>query len=183
MHLPGAGVGGHCIPKDPWLLLANAPPSTPVRLIPAARAVNDSMPRHVGELTRAVLTETHRQLASSYLVVLGQAYLANSDDVRNSPTVDLVNWLQAHGASVAVHDPLVPEFQVDLDRVVLGADGLILMVAHDAYRYLDLAQLSGRMRNPVLVDGRHFFDADAAIRAGFTYRCLGIGEPTSAART
>jgi UDP-N-acetyl-D-mannosaminuronic acid dehydrogenase len=175
MHLPGAGVGGHCIPKDPWLLVANTRPSTPIRLIPAARAVNDSMPRHIGELLRRVLEEQRRELADSRVIVLGYAYLENSDDTRNSPTVDLVTWLQAGGARVAVHDPLVPGFRLDLAAASTGADALVVMVAHDCFRDLQLELLGRSMRTRILVDGRRLFAADAATAAGFTYRCVGVG--------
>ena len=108
MHLPGAGVGGHCIPKDPWLLVANASDSTLVRLIPAARAVNDSMPIHIGRLAEDCLDRHGLPLENARIVVLGYAYLEDSDDARNSPSADLVAWLVERRVSVLVHDPLVP---------------------------------------------------------------------------
>ncbi len=145
------------------------------RLIPAARAVNDSMPRHIGELLRRVLEEQRRELADSRVIVLGYAYLENSDDTRNSPTVDLVTWLQAGGARVAVHDPLVPGFRLDLAAASTGADALVVMVAHDCFRDLQLELLGRSMRTRILVDGRRLFAADAVTAAGFTYRCVGVG--------
>jgi UDP-N-acetyl-D-mannosaminuronic acid dehydrogenase len=175
MHLPGAGVGGHCIPKDPWLLVANTRPSIPLRLIPAARAVNDSMPSHVGQLVQTALQERSRELVDSRVVVLGYAYLANSDDTRNSPTADLVAWLEARGARVIVHDPLVPGLRLDLAEASTGADALVVMVAHDCFRELQLEALRRPMRTPVLIDGRRVFSRAAATAAGFTYRCVGIG--------
>jgi UDP-N-acetyl-D-mannosaminuronic acid dehydrogenase len=177
MHLPGAGVGGHCIPKDPWLLVANVEPATPVRLIPAARAVNDSMPRHVGELVARLLSSRTRPLAESRIAVLGFAYLEDSDDARNSPSADLVRWLEARGASVAVHDPLVPGCERDLDRAVASADCLVVMVAHSAYRALDLARIGRLMRTRAIVDGRHVLERARAEAEGFTYYCLGVGRP------
>jgi UDP-N-acetyl-D-mannosaminuronic acid dehydrogenase len=173
MHLPGAGVGGHCIPKDPWLLVANAASSTPVRLIPAARAVNDCMPLHVGELARGALSEQGRELSTSRFVVLGYAYLENSDDIRNSPTAGLIGWLRDQGASVVVHDPHVAGLQCELTEVARGADCLVLMVAHDAYRDLDLGRLAASMRTRTLVDGRHLFNSSSVAAAGLSYRCIG----------
>jgi UDP-N-acetyl-D-mannosaminuronic acid dehydrogenase len=173
MHMPGAGVGGHCIPKDPWLLVANAARSTPVRIIPAARAVNDFMPQHIGELAREALAEHGRDLATSRIAVLGYAYLENSDDIRNSPTADLVGWLRDQGASVVVHDPHVPGLQGALTDVARDADCLVLMVAHDAYRDLDLGQMAAAMRTRALVDGRHLFRSTSVAAAGLSYRCIG----------
>jgi UDP-N-acetyl-D-mannosaminuronic acid dehydrogenase len=176
VHLPGAGVGGHCIPKDPWLLVSRAGPTTPVRLIPAARAINDSMPPHVGALAEATLARHARPLAQARVLVLGYAYLENSDDARNSPTADLVEWLRTRGATVDIHDPFVPGFELDIAEASVGADCLILMVAHSTYRALSLETLGRRMRTRVLVDGRNFFDPAAAEAAAFAYRCVGIGE-------
>jgi UDP-N-acetyl-D-mannosaminuronic acid dehydrogenase len=175
MHLPGAGVGGHCIPKDPWLLVANTGPSTPLRLIPAARAVNDSMPIHVGELVEVALHEWRRKLSDSRVVVLGYAYLENSDDTRNSPSAELVAWLQARGAHVTIHDPLVPGLQLDLAAASTDADALVVMVAHDCFRDLQLDVLGRLMRTRVLIDGRRLFSQATARAAGFSYRRVGIG--------
>lgn len=175
MHLPGAGVGGHCIPKDPWLLVANVDETTPVRLIPTARAVNDSMPRHVGEIVAELLSAHGRPLAESWIAVLGYAYLEDSDDSRNSPSAELVRWLEQRGAHVSIHDPLVTGCERKVERVVVGADCLVLMVAHSAYRSLDLEWIGSLMRTRTLVDGRRVVDPAQAETSQFAYRCLGVG--------
>lgn len=172
--LPGAGVGGHCIPKDPWLLAHGAGGQVPVRLIPAARSINDDMPRHIARLVEAGLAGQGRGLAAARVAVLGYAYLENSDDTRDSPSAALVAQLRAAGAEIAVHDPFVPEYQGPVPGTIRGADALVLMVAHDAYRELPLVELRPLMRTPVLVDGRHLFDAGIARAAGFRY--LGVGK-------
>jgi UDP-N-acetyl-D-mannosaminuronic acid dehydrogenase len=176
MHMPGSGVGGHCIPKDPWLLVASVSSSTPIRLVPAARAINDSMPVHVGEMAARLLRQAGQPVGGSRFAVLGYAYLEDSDDARNSPTAELVRWLEERGASIAIHDPFVEECERDLESVVRGADCLVLMVAHSAYRSLDLAHLGSIMRTRTVVDGRHVLDRNDALAAGFIYRCVGVGE-------
>jgi UDP-N-acetyl-D-mannosaminuronic acid dehydrogenase len=168
----GAGVGGHCIPKDPWLLASGARASLP--LIEAARAVNDAMPAHVGELVE----ESVRGLEGKIVAILGQAYLEGSDDDRNSPTDALVAWLVAHGATPRVHDPLVAGAERDVDRTIAGADALVLMVAHPPYASLDLARLAASMRGRVLVDGRRAIDPATARAAGFRYRAIGLADAT-----
>ncbi len=175
MHRPGAGVGGHCIPKDPWLLAHSAADKVPLRLIPAARAVNDGMPGRVADLTAQALAAARRPLTGARLLVLGYAYLADSDDARNSPSAALVRQLQQAGAAVAVHDPWVPGFQADLWALAAGCDAAVLMVAHQAYRDLDLARLRAALRMPILIDGRHLFDAAQAGEAGLDYHCIGQG--------
>ena len=175
VHLPGAGVGGHCIPKDPWLLIANASDGFQPRLIPTARAVNDGMPHHVAELTVDALEEAGLEIEGAWVAVLGYAYLENSDDTRNSPSEILVNRLEELGAQVRIHDPWVREYQGDLADVVRDCDAVVVMVAHDAYRELGLAGLRELVAHPVLVDGRNVFLPEQVQATGWIYRGVGRG--------
>ncbi|MGC8947273.1 MAG: nucleotide sugar dehydrogenase [Anaerolineae bacterium] len=174
MHLPGSGVGGHCIPKDPWLLAyAARERGVALRLIPAARAVNDSMPLHMAELLEDALAEAGLSLGEARVAVLGYAYLEESDDTRNSPTETLVRWLRERGAQVVVHDPWVAEYDGDVLACARGCDAAVVMVAHRAYQALDLDGLKKALRVPVLVDGRRVLDPEAVRARGFIYRGLG----------
>ncbi len=174
----GAGVGGHCIPKDSWLLAAGAPSVEPW-LLTSARRRNDGMPAHVLARTEAALG---RSLDGARLAVLGFAFREDGGDVRESPSARLVALAQAAGAEVCVHDPFVADFAHDrVEAIVDGADALVVLVAHSAYRELDLASLAGSMRAPVLVDARNVFAAEAAIAAGFRYHRVGLGGAARAA--
>jgi len=172
MLQPGAGVGGHCIPKDPWLLVYEArEQGTPIRLIPAARAVNESMPLHMVDLLQDALAEAGQELAGARVLVLGYAYLENSDDTRNSPSAVLVARLRALGAEVVIHDPYVPGYQGDVVEMAQGCDGVVVMVAHEEYRKLDWNTL----RAPVLVDGRRVVTDPVRQAPETLFR--GIGRP------
>ncbi len=173
--LPGAGVGGHCIPKDPWLLAYGAGETLAAQLIPAARQVNDFMPLHMAELTVAALQEAGIEIEEARVAVLGYAYLENSDDTRNSPSVTLISRLEELGAEVRVHDPYVREFQGELEACVRGCDAVVVMVAHDEYRALEWERLRAWLAHAVLVDGRHVLAADTARAAGWVYRSVGVG--------
>jgi UDP-N-acetyl-D-mannosaminuronic acid dehydrogenase len=179
MHRPGAGVGGHCIPKDPWLLAHGLSHSDrqppPLRLIPAARDINDGMPRHVGDLTLAALEASGISPAAAKVAVLGYAYLENSDDTRNSPSAALVDYLRRQGITVAIHDPWVTEYDQELLATAVHCDAAVFMVAHTAYRQLDLRALKESLRTPVLIDGRHLFTKAEAEAAGLTYYGVGQG--------
>ena len=175
MHLPGAGVGGHCIPKDPWLLASAAGASMPARLIPEARAVNDSMPHHVAELTLEALREVGLETSEAKVAVLGYAYLENSDDARNSPSQVLVKRLQEEGIDVAVHDPWIDSYRGDLSTIISGRDAAVIMVAHQEYLDLDPDALFEALRTPVVVDGRHVLHKEQVEAAGLVYRGVGIG--------
>ncbi len=179
MLLPGAGVGGHCIPKDPWLLSYQArEQGVPVRLIPAARAVNEGMPLHMIALLESALAEADRELAGARVLVLGYAYLENSDDTRHSPSAVLVEALAARGAEVVIHDPYVPSYQGDVLAMAQGCDAVVAMVKHGEYQSLDLGALQSALRVPVLVDGRRVF----APGAGWIYRGVGEGILSQASR-
>jgi UDP-N-acetyl-D-mannosaminuronic acid dehydrogenase len=174
MHLPGAGVGGHCIPKDPWLLAYGAANSgVQLRLIPAAREVNNSMPLHMVRLLEDALAQAGRGMLEARIAVLGYAYLEDSDDTRNSPTRTMVARLYELGAQPVIHDPWITEYRGDVIERVQGCDAVVVMVAHGAYRALDLRTLKSVLRLPILIDGRHVFDREEARNTGFHYSGVG----------
>lgn len=170
--LPGGGVGGHCIPKDSWLLAAPLGDEAEDSLLGVARRINDGMPAHVAGLVSELIgAGRHARVA-----VLGFAYLENSDDTRNSPSAELVRLLSKGGFEVVVHDPFVEEHKGDVTDVLRNADCGVLMVAHAAYRELDLSSAARVMRTRAMVDARGFFGADALREAGFDYRVIGVGK-------
>lgn len=171
MHLPGAGVGGHCLPKDPWLLIANASDDFQARLIPAARAVNDGMPLHMADLTVEALREAGKDIAGAKVLVMGYAYLENSDDTRNSPSEVVIKQLRKFGAEVVVHDPYVPGYQGDVRERMQGCDAAVVMVQHEEYMALDMEKLGV----PAIVDGRGVFQDQSGLDYGLVYRGVGNG--------
>lgn len=175
MHLPGAGVGGHCIPKDPWLLIANASNGFEPQLIPTARAINDGMPLHIADLTVEALREAGVDIAGAKVSVLGYAYLENSDDTRNSPSEVLVARLREMGAEVVIHDPWVSEYRGNLEDCAQGSDAVVVMVRHDEYHDLDLGKLRVHVMRPILIDGRNLFSAEQVKALGWEYRSVGCG--------
>ncbi len=182
--MAGAGVGGHCIPKDSWLL-AHGMPEEKVSLISAARARNESMPLHTARLVEDALAEASKPVLGARIAVLGYAYLENAADARNSPSQALIAHLTDWGADICVHDTWVSAHRGDVWNTVHGADAVVVMVAHDEYTKLDLARMRHELRTPVLVDGRHVVDAGAAREAGLIFRGVGRGRArsTSTGRT
>ena len=173
---PVRACGGHCIPKDPWLLAYGVDGSdVPLRLIPAARAINDQMPLHMVQMLEKALERHNKKINQSKVLVLGYAYLENSDDTRNSPSATLIGGLDALGAEVIIHDPYVSEYDGDILEKATGCDAVVLMVKHDAYLKLNLVELKARLACPVLVDGRHAFDAAAVRKMGIDFSAVGLG--------
>jgi UDP-N-acetyl-D-mannosaminuronic acid dehydrogenase len=175
MLMPGAGVGGHCIPKDPWLLAYSVNGSNLVlRLIPAARAVNQYMPVHMVELLEDGLKSAGKQVFGSHILVMGYAYLEDSDDTRNSPSQDLVTILEERGAKITIHDPYVPAYQGSLLEKARGCDAVVVMVRHKEYLALDLKSLAAVLDTPLMIDGRANFKKEEASQAGLRYWGVGI---------
>jgi UDP-N-acetyl-D-mannosaminuronic acid dehydrogenase len=183
MHLPGGGVGGHCLPKDSWLLKYGLDTygrsAFEPRLLVDSRALNDWMPVHVAALVEEALAERKRKLKGAKVAILGVAFLENSDDTRNAPSAALYLELKRRGARPILHDPLVREFELpftkDLDEALNGADAVVLSTKHKEYLKLDLRKLRKKVKTPVLVDGRNVWSAEKAGKAGFTYRGVGKG--------
>ena len=173
MLWPGAGVGGHCIPKDPWLLIANVGDHFEPCMIPAARRINDGMPLHMVDLTVRALREAGVDIAGTKVAVLGYAYLENSDDNRNSPSEVLVGRLQELGAKVSIHDPYVFGYGGDPQEVIRGCDAVVVMVAHNDYKGADIREWRECAGRPILIDGRGVFSIGQAREAGWDYWALG----------
>jgi UDP-N-acetyl-D-mannosaminuronic acid dehydrogenase len=176
MLLPGAGVGGHCIPKDPWLLAyAVHDKNVALKLIPAARSVNNFMPEKVLGLVQEALAARCLGLSGAKILILGYAYLEESDDTRNSPSESLVKRLIELGAVPVIHDPFVRIYRGTLVEMASGCDAVVLMVRHQEYRRMDLQMLRNSLRTPILVDGRGFLSVQEVRSAGLDYWGIGVG--------
>ena len=184
MHVPGIGVGGHCLPKDTWLLNYGVKQYGKVPIDPQfvrlARKINDFMPTYATEIIKGALSSKKIPLRDAKIALLGVAYLEDSDDVRNTPAYDLIRELEAHGAEVVAHDPHVrrfPEAELsrDLDHVMKGADCMVIATKHKPYFKLNLKKVKSLMRTPIIVDGRNVLDRTKAEKVGFLYKGIGKG--------
>ena len=170
MLLPGAGVGGHCIPKDPWLLASSVKGlDVKIRLIPAARDVNSGMPGHMLKL----LKDRLQDLQGKRVLILGFSYLEDSDDTRDTPSQYLVQTLESEGVECVIHDPFVKEYAGDIYQKAQGCDAALLVTAHSEYRQIDFSRLKEALGHPLLVDGRNLWDKTRAAEAGFDLIRLG----------
>ena len=183
MHYPGAGVGGHCLPKDGWLLKYGLDAFGKFKFLPKiivnTREVNDFMPVHVADLVEDALAEHSKTLKGAKVAILGVAFLENCDDTRNTPSASIYSELKKRGAKPVLHDPIVRDFDLpftkDLNEALLNADAVVLSTKHKEYLRLNLNELKSRLATPVLVDGRNAFNSSDATKAGLTYRGVGKG--------
>ena len=174
---PGPGVGGHCIPVDPWFLIESFPHKT--QLLVDARRIND----HQGRRLLDRLQSAADLKTGDSITLLGVAYKADIDDPRDSPTLLVAEECRNRGINVRLHDPLVAEgeyhgfmIENDLDATLEGADAVMLLTDHTAYHGLDPEQLLRQMQGQWIADGRHVLDRDRYLEAGFRVLTLGIGQ-------
>ncbi len=188
---PGAGVGGHCLSKDTYLLELGVKesqipldyPQSERSLFIVAREVNDFMPKHVVKLIEEALKKIGKGLNDAKIALLGWAFTKNSGDVRDTPSQTCWTLLSQVGAHVSIHDPYVTthsDFPISssLKEVVQDADVIVIMTGHSQYSQLDpqeLKVLTGR-NHPVIVDGRNIVSANDFIANGFIYKGIGRGD-------
>ncbi|MFW9809078.1 MAG: nucleotide sugar dehydrogenase [Candidatus Thorarchaeota archaeon] len=184
MHIPGAGVGGHCLPKDPWLLRFGLYEygtwKIEPEIISLSRRINNHMPVHMADLVENALHAKNVSIQDATVAILGIAYLENSDDTRNTPAAVLSAALQSRGANVRLHDPYVKEWEfspnkieTDIMKVARNSDCLALVTKHDQYYKIDFDALRSVMKTPIIVDGRNVFETKSVLDKGFEYRSIG----------
>lgn len=185
VHIPGAGVGGHCLPKDTWLLLHGVdkygkPQNGKIQILTNARKVNNFMPEHMATLVEEALRNNQKKIDDSKIAVLGFSFLENTDDTRNTPALPLINILKNKGAQIVVHDPHVKHFEGvmltdDLKESLKGSDALVLVTRHKEYFNLIPEEIKMLMNNPVIIDGRNVLNHSLFIEKGFKIKAVGKG--------
>ena len=180
MHLPGAGVGGHCLPKDSLLLSYGVKGIMKPELMILARNLNKKMPIHTAGLLLNIFKEKGINVKGKKITVCGFAYLENSDDTRNTPALDVINTLKEKGAVIQVHDPFVKSYEgIEIKKnfyeSIDGSDEIIFVTAHSEYKKVDLSKIKKLMNTPIIIDGRNIFEKEEMIKKGFIYKGVGKG--------
>ncbi|MCJ8156909.1 UDP-glucose/GDP-mannose dehydrogenase family protein [Sphingomonas sp. LaA6.9] len=177
----GPGYGGSCFPKDTLALLKTAQDSgVPQRIVESVVAVNDARKRAMG---RKVIDALGGEVRKKTIAVLGLTFKPNTDDMRDSPAIDVVRVLQDNGAIIRATDPEgIEQAKLVIENVEYfdnayeamdGADAAVIVTEWDAYRALDFARAKKAMKAPILVDLRNIYPRDQVENAGFSYTAVG----------
>ena len=177
----GPGYGGSCFPKDTLALLKTSQDyDAPQRIVEAVVAVNDTRKRAMG---RKIIAAMGGDVRGKTVAVLGLTFKPNTDDMRDSPAIAVIQTLQDAGATVKAYDPEgVEQARKVLDNVdycdgpysaIEGADALAIVTEWDEFRALDLARVKSLLASPVLVDLRNIYVPDEVRAAGFDYTSIG----------
>ncbi|MFA6117535.1 MAG: UDP-glucose/GDP-mannose dehydrogenase family protein [Sphingomonas sp.] len=177
----GPGYGGSCFPKDTLALLKTSEDyETPIRIVEAVVQVNDNRKRAMG---RKVIKALGGEGKGKTVAVLGLTFKPNTDDMRDAPSLAIVQSLLDAGATVRAHDPegmeiaktMMPAVTYcgDAYEAATGADAVVIVTEWDTYRALDLGRLAKVMTGQVMVDLRNVYRAADVEKAGFAYSSIG----------
>lgn len=177
---PGAGYGGSCFPKDVKALITIAKDyDYSFSLLEEVERINDRARRDIVLKARRLLSDVRGKA----IAVLGLAFKPNTDDMRDAPSIDIINLLQKDGAKIRAYDPQATEnakkvikditFSEDPYDAAKNADLVIILTEWNEFKEMNLKKLKEALRVPNLIDARNIFEPDKLKKLGFTY--IGVG--------
>ncbi|WP_417432748.1 UDP-glucose dehydrogenase family protein [Kiloniella sp.] len=182
----GPGYGGSCFPKDTQALAYTAREfGAPVSLVEDVISYNSVRKRQMAE---KIIAQCGGSVSGKKIAVLGLTFKPNTDDMRDSPSLDIIPHLQENGAKVSAYDPEgmveAAELLSDVDygenayEIMKDADALVIVTEWNEFRRLDLERVKGLLTSPIMIDLRNIYNPDEMKEAGFDYLC--VGRPLSA---
>ncbi|WP_019415439.1 nucleotide sugar dehydrogenase [Paenisporosarcina sp. TG20] len=177
IHYPGPGVGGHCIAVDPWFLVEKQ--SELAKIIHLSRLTNDGMPSFTVDKTLEILKSN--DINNARVAVFGLTFKANIDDVRESPSMEIVKQLSREDVDLVSFDPHVKENTVpsqtqSFEEAITRADSLVILTDHAYFKNLNPFNLVPLMSNPIVLDTKNVINREEWELAGFKVYKLGDGK-------
>jgi UDPglucose 6-dehydrogenase len=177
---PGPGYGGSCFPKDTRALLRMAEDrGYPFKVLNSVIEVNEEQKKRMVGKIKGIVGD----LRGKTIGILGLAFKPNTDDIRESSAITIIEGLLAEGAKVKAFDPAAMEetravfpnieFGKDSYDMAKGCDALVLVTEWNQFRRLDLERIKGLLKSPVFIDLRNVYDPEQMRRVGFKYTCVG----------
>jgi UDPglucose 6-dehydrogenase len=185
----GPGYGGSCFPKDTLALARTAREAgAPVTIVESVIAANSNRKKAMAE---RIIAACGGSIDGKTLAVLGVTFKPNTDDMRESPSLDILPALQEAGARVCAYDPegmaeagpLLPgvEWCEGTYETMSGAEAVVIITEWDEFRLLDLERVKSLLRQPLMVDLRNIYDPNEMAAAGFVYQSIGRPEDANGA--
>ena len=181
------GYGGSCFPKDTLALVRTAQEAAPHPYCRSGCGYQHGTQEGDG---KPIIYACGGDVAGKTIAILGLTFKPNTDDMRESPSLDIVPALQAAGASVRAFDPEgMEEAKKVLDGVtwcedtydaIKGSDAVAIVTEWNEFRSLDFARMKELMRSPILVDLRNIYEPEHVTATGFSYSCVGRPAPNAA---
>lgn len=171
IHSPGPGVGGHCIAVDPWFIIEKTPDQA--MLMKTARTINDMTPFHVA----GMIEELVKDVSEPVITLLGLTYKENVDDLRESPSLIVMNELKAKGYRIKVYDPYLKAYiegkAETLQEAVSGSDCLVVLTNHREFQHINFEQIKDLLRTKTVLDTRNALRKETLTGCGFNYVSIG----------
>jgi len=174
-HYPGCGVGGHCIPVDPYYLIEKAKQQGfEHKFLSLARKINEGMASYTVQKAIDAILKARIQQSKVRVLILGLAYKPEIEDVRESPAFEVIEELEEKGINPTVYDPFVLEKSdfTDLNSALKNQDCVILVTAHSEFMQIDAAMLKAN-NVKIVVDGRNVLGKSDIERNGIVYKGIG----------
>jgi nucleotide sugar dehydrogenase len=186
LHTPSIGVGGHCLPIYPYMLLTESNLlETPLRIVKEGRKINEDMPKHSARLIANGLRTCGKTLKRSKVTILGISYRPDIKEARFSPSLELIKILTRRGCRTTVYDPMFNHSEIvkmgfktetTLQRTFEKSDCVVITVAHKEFKTLKPQEIAAHSSMPcVIVDGAHIFNSKNVEKLGMIYRGIGRG--------
>jgi UDPglucose 6-dehydrogenase len=179
---PGPGYGGSCFPKDVKALVSTARQrETPLQVLEAVELANDRQKKRLYEKLAEAIDGT---MSGATIAVWGLSFKPNTDDMRESPALDLIEAVLEAGGKVVAHDPAAMEeahrrlgdriqFATTNYEALTGADALVIVTDWNEYRHPDFIRMKETLRRPIVIDGRNLYSPEKLAKLGFTYKSFG----------
>lgn len=174
-HWPACGVGGHCIPVDPYYLIERAKENDfDHKFLRSARAINNSMPLYTVELMRDALNEVEKPFKNTNIGVLGLSYKANVGDLRESPALKIIELLKERKANIHTFDPYVLDESTapSLDELLDSVDAIVITADHKEFKEMP-PEILKKKNIAVVIDGKNCLDKEAIQKLGIIYKGIG----------
>ena len=174
-HWPSCGVGGHCIPVDPYYLIERAKLSGfDHEFLKIARKVNNSMPAYTVELLQDALNEIKLPINGTAVGVLGLSYKANVDDLRETPALKIIKELKNHKAKIFAFDPYFPQMSnvKNLNALLKKSDAVILASDHNEFKEIN-PEIFKKQKIKAIIDGKNCLNKKKIEKFGIMYKGIG----------
>ncbi|WP_352420556.1 nucleotide sugar dehydrogenase [Proteiniborus sp.] len=155
LHNPGPGVGGHCIPIDPYFLIEKSPELA--NIISMAREINLSMPNFIVSKVNALLKNIH----NPKIAVWGISYKGNTDDIRESPALKIIELLNKKGYNISIFEPLAKGKSMQtctIEESILEADLILILADHQEFKDIAYDKIAKQMKTPIIFDTKNIID-------------------------
>lgn len=174
-HYPGCGVGGHCIPVDPYYLIERASKSGfDHKFLKIAREINNSMPAYTIELLVNALNEYAKPIKNTPIGLLGLSYKANVGDLRESPALKILQILKQKGAELLVFDPYFPEMSntCSLSEILEKSYAIVIATDHREFRAIN-SEILNKHNVKIVIDGKNCLNKEEIRASGIYYKGIG----------